>query len=107
MRVEPQKEVTRRHDLLCVLVCQFSRISANGILQFCWIIFEHTSNAMFCHFPLNLAVWPQPSRFRKAEIQICAFLRGFAPCLRACFGPECITLLLKKMSMGLDGEELK
>ena len=69
--------------------------------------FEHTSNAMFCNFPLNFAVWPQPSRFLKAEIQICAFLRGVAPCLRACFGPECITLLLKKMSMGLDGEELK
>jgi hypothetical protein len=50
---------------------------------------------MFCHFPLNLAAWPQPSRFLKAEIQICAFLRGVAPCLRACFGPECINLLLK------------
>ena len=64
--------------------------------------FEHTSNAMFCNFPLNFAVWPQPSRFLKAEIQICAFLwgfapclQGFAPCLRACFGPECINLLLK------------
>jgi len=64
--------------------------------------FERTSNAMFCNFPLNFAVWPQPSRFLKAEIQICAFLRGlepclrgFAPCLCAYFGPECISLLLK------------
>ena len=64
--------------------------------------FEHTWNAMFCNFPLNFAVWPQPSRFLKAEIQICTFLRGFAPCLRgsapclrACFCPECISLLLK------------
>ena len=39
--------------------------------------FEHTSNAMFCNFPLNFAVWPQPSRFLKAEIQICAFFVGF------------------------------
>ena len=38
--------------------------------------FEHTSNAMFCNFPLNFAVWPQPSRFLKAEIQICAFFGG-------------------------------
>ena len=63
---------------------------------------EHTWNAMFCNFPLNFAVWPQPSRFLKAEVQICTFLRGCAPCLRgsapclrACFFPECISLLLK------------
>ena len=106
VRVEPQKRWQGDTTYCVFLSAIFKNISQwhpSILLDHFW---AHI-NAMFCHFPLNLAVWPQPSRFRKAEIQICAFLRGFAPCLRACFGPECITLLLKKMSMGLDGEELK
>ena len=92
-----------RHDLLWSLSAnlqEYQQIATFRIFR--RVRFERTSNAMFCNFPLNFAVWPQPSRFLKAEIQICAFLRGlepclrgFAPCLCAYFGPECISLLLK------------
>ena len=110
LRVELQKGVTRSLESWDMTYCDLCLpIFKNNYQQmatfriFRRVQFEHTSNAMFCNFPLNFAVWPQPSRFLKAEIQICAFfggvfapcLQGFAPCLRACFGPECINLLLK------------
>ena len=87
---------------IVVLACQSSRISANGKLQDLQKSSFRARIKCDGNFPLNFAVWQQPSRFLKAEIQICAFLqvfaprlRGFAPCLRACFGPECISLSLK------------
>ena len=54
-----------------------------------------------CNFPLIFEVWPQPSRFppgSNPDLRLfCGVLRRnylplFAPCLHACFGPECISL---------------
>ena len=99
-----------RHDLLRSLPANLQEyhLMANFRI-FRRVHFEHASDG---NFPLNFAVWQQPSRFLKAEIQICVFLqvsaprlRGLAPCLRACFGPECIILLFEDCR--LEGEELK
>ena len=86
-----------RHDLLWSLSANLQEYQQMATFRvFRRVQVEHASNAMFCNFPLNFAVWQQSSRFLKAEIQICFFfLRGVAPCLHACFGPECINLVLK------------
>ena len=90
LRVELQKGVTRSLEswdmTYCDLCLPIFKNNYQQMATFRRVQFEHTSNAMFCNFPLNFAVWPQPSRFLKAEIQICAFfLRGFAPCVQFFF----------------------
>ena len=91
----------------------FKNISYNGKLQnlqksSSWARIKYDGN-----FALNFAVWQQPLRFFKAEIYICAFLRGFGRVCRVlCL--VCVNVSVLNVSscyvnpsIGVKGEELK